>query len=194
MKKPDFSWFSRLKQKVHSKWRAMRFWKRNRYGTAFNDELHNKITDQAGIDFDEKLLMMLDDSPFRTRDKNVVLTDRRILWQNVKGGKYVSVNLESLKGASVFAERDGGKTVLCMVCVNTGEKADTTNTINVLSSVIAEIRLKHFTMPDGIRTIFHDYLSKYCPGYLPFNVDNYQYYKKTVAPLIHKAPVAAVVL
>lgn len=181
-------------EKAHSKWRVLCFWKRNRYGTSFNDELRNKITGQAGIDFDETLLMMLDDSRFRTRDKNVVLTSRRILYQNVKGGKYVCVELEKLKGASIFAERAGNKTVLCIVSTNADKNEDAEYTTSIFSPVIAEIHLEYFTLPDTLRIIFHDYLSKYCPGYLPFNTDNYQYYKKTVSPLLHKAPAAAAVL
>lgn len=194
MKRFNFERFTRLKNKIKRKWRNVCFWKRNRYGTSFNDELRNKITESAGIGAYETLLMMLDDSRFRTRDKNVVLTSRRILWQNIKGGKYESVELERLKGASVFAERAGNKTVLCMVSTNADKNEDAEYTTSMFSPVIVEIHLKYFTLPDTLRIIFHDYLSKYCPGYLPFNKDNYQYYKKTVSPLLHKTPVAGTVL
>lgn len=194
MEKFNFEWFTRAKEMLHSKWRAMCFWKRMRYGTRFNDAFQGGIKAQAALSDDETLVMVLDDSPFRTRDKNVLLTDRRILYQNVKGGKYVSIELTRLKGASVFAERVANKTVLCMVCAAMGEMDGSERTTNVFAPVIAEIRLKHFAAPDALRTIFHDYLSKYCPGYLPYNADNYQYYKKTVSPMLHKPPAAAMAL
>lgn len=183
MKGFNLGWLTRLKEKARSKGCALCFWKRSRYITSLEQKLRADIAALAGLDESETLVMMLDDSVFRTRDKNVILTNRRILFQNTKGGKYVSVALDGLKDASVFAQRVGSETVLCIVCLS-----------NALSPVAAQIRLKHFAIPDTPRTIFHDYLSKYCPAFAPFNEDNYKYYKKTVSPLLYKTPAAAVVL
>lgn len=78
------------------------------------------------------LLMVTDNSTFRTRDKNAVLIDRRILRQNVKGGKYVSVELEHSRGKHIFRAGGGGGTVLCMVRIAMSENENTERTINVL--------------------------------------------------------------
>ena len=51
--------------------------------------------------------MLIDDSLLGNRAKNVILTDRRILWQEKRRAPYRSVSLSALKGASVFARPPG---------------------------------------------------------------------------------------
>ncbi|MDE5581072.1 MAG: hypothetical protein K2I95_06590 [Treponemataceae bacterium] len=106
--------------------------------------------------------MLIDDSLFGNRAKNVILTDRRILWQEKRRAPYRSVSLSALKGASVFAGQRGSASVITIL-----------NGSECVSLIFKNVR-----ECEPLRIIFHDYLSRYCEGYNPLDEENARRYEK----------------
>ena len=106
--------------------------------------------------------MLTDDSLFGNRAKNVILTDRRILWQEKRRAPYCSVLLSALKGASVFAGQRGSASVITIL-----------NGSECVSLVFKNVR-----ECEPLRVVFHDYLSRYCEGYNPIDEENARSYEK----------------
>lgn len=79
------------------------FQQKARFCTNLCEEDVLRLRQSAGLLEDETVCLLIDDSMFGNRTKNVMLTDRRILWQEKRRAPYCSVSLSALKGASVFA-------------------------------------------------------------------------------------------
>lgn len=116
----------------------------------------------AGLLEDEAVCLLIDDSFSGNRAKNVILTDRRILWQEKRRAAYRSVLLSALKGASVFAGQRGSASVITIL--NGGER---------VSLVFKNVR-----ECEPLRVVFHDYLSRHCEGYNPLDEENARRYEK----------------
>ncbi len=121
--------------------------------------------------------MLTDDSLFGNRAKNVILTDRRILWQEKRRAPYCSVSLSALKGASVFAGQRGSASVITIL-----------NGDARVSLVFKNVR-----DCEPLRIIFHDYLSRFCEGYNPLDEENARRYETEVLlPHIKRDLISAV--
>lgn len=140
------------------------FCQKSRFCTNPCEEDLLRLRRSAGLLEDEMVCLLIDDSLFGNRAKNVMLTNRRILWQEKRRAPYRSVLLSALKGASVFAGRRGSASVITIL--NSGE---------CVSLVFKNIR-----ECEPLRIIFHEYLSRYCEGYHPLDEENARRYKKEV--------------
>lgn len=121
---------------------------------------------EADLQEGESFVMLIDDSAFCRRTKNVVFTDKRILWQEKRGAPYKSISLERLSGASVFFEPFGFGSVITVLNGNS----------------CAQFRFKNIRAVDSLRIIFHDYLSRNCKGYAPLEKENDARYKRECVP------------
>lgn len=121
-----------------------------------------RLRQSAGLLEDETVCLLIDDSLFGNRAKNVILTDRRILWQEKRRAPYCSVSLSALKGASVFAGQRGSASVITIL--NGGAH---------VSLVFKNVR-----ECEPLQIIFHDYFSCYCEGYNPLDEENARRYEK----------------
>ncbi len=142
----------------------------------FDEDALSFLRRTAGLQEDENVLMLIDDSVRARRTKNVVFTDRRILWQEKRGAPYKELLLERLNGASVFATSCG-----------------LTSIITVLNDdVCVSFRFKNIQSYDALRIVFHDYLSRHCENYIPFGAENEARYEKEVlAPFKRKRNASA---
>ncbi|MBD5436290.1 MAG: hypothetical protein HDR36_07265 [Treponema sp.] len=133
-----------------------------RFCTNLCEEDLLRLRQSAGLLEDETVCLLIDDSLFGNRTKNVMLTDRRILWQEKRRAPYCSVLLSALKGASVFAGQRGSASVITIL--NGGAR---------VSLVFKNVR-----ECEPLRIIFHDYLSHHCEGYNPLDEENARRYEK----------------
>lgn len=139
---------------------------KSRYCLKLDESEMSLLRCEADLQEDESFVMLIDDSAFCKRTKNVVFTDRRILWQEKRGAQYKSISLESLNDASVFFEPFGFGSV-----------------ITVLNgSSCTQFRFNNIRAGDLLRIVFHDYLSRYCEGYAPLEKENKTRYKKECVP------------
>ena len=142
------------------------------------DELEMSILRRkADLQEDESFVMLIDDSMFCKRTKNIVFTDKRILWQEKRGAQYKSISLASLSCASVFFEPFGFGSVITVLNENS----------------CAQFRFKNFRAGDSLRIIFHDYLSRYCEGYASLEKENEARYKKECVPSFKRHSIASLV-
>lgn len=140
------------------------FQQKSRFCTNLCEEDLLHLRRAAGLLEDEAVCLLIDDSLFGNRAKNVILTDRRILWQEKRRAAYRSVLLSALKGASVFAGQRGSASVITIL--NGGER---------VSLVFKNVR-----ECEPLRVVFHDYLSRHCEGYNPLDEENARRYEKEV--------------
>lgn len=138
------------------------FQHKSRFCTNLCEEDLLHLRRAAGLLEDEAVCLLIDDSLFGNRAKNVILTDRRILWQEKRRAAYRSVLLSALKGASVFAGQRGSASVITIL--NGGER---------VSLVFKNVR-----ECEPLRVVFHDYLSRHCEGYNPLDEENARRYEK----------------
>lgn len=137
------------------------FHHKSRFCTNLCEEDLLHLRRAAGLLEDEAVCLLIDDSLFGNRAKNVILTDRRILWQEKRRAAYRSVLLSALKGASVFAGQRGSASVITIL--NGGER---------VSLVFKNVR-----ECEPLRVVFHDYLSRHCEGYNPLDEENARRYE-----------------
>ena len=140
------------------------FQQKARFCTNLCEEDVLRLRQSAGLLEDETVCLLIDDSLFGNRAKNVILTDRRILWQEKRRTPYCSVSLSALKGASVFAGQRGSASVITIL--NGGAR---------VSLVFKNVR-----ECEPLRIIFHDYLSRHCEGYNPLDEENVRRYETEV--------------
>ena len=140
------------------------FQQKARFCTNLCEEDVLRLRQSAGLLEDETVCLLIDDSLFGNRAKNVILTDRRILWQEKRRAPYCSVLLSALKGASVFAGQRGSASVITIL--NGGAR---------VSLVFKNVR-----ECEPLRIIFHDYLSRHCEGYNPLDEENVRRYETEV--------------
>lgn len=140
------------------------FQQKSRFCTNMCEEDLLRLRRAAGLFEDEAVCLLIDDSLFGNRAKNVILTDRRILWQEKRRAAYRSVLLSALKGASVFAAQRGYASVITIL--NGGER---------VSLVFKNVR-----ECEPLRVVFHDYLSRCCEDYNPLDEENARRYEKEV--------------
>ena len=138
------------------------FQQKARFCTNLCEEDVLRLRQSAGLLEDETVCLLIDDSLFGNRAKNVILTDRRILWQEKRRAPYCSVLLSALKGASVFAGQRGSASVITIL--NGGVR---------VSLVFKNVRER-----EPLRVVFHDYLSHHCEGYNPLDEENARRYEK----------------
>ena len=138
------------------------FQQKSRFCTNLCEEDLLRLRQSAGLLEDETVCLLIDDSLFGNRTKNLILTDRRILWQEKRRAPYCSVLLSALKGASVFAGQRGSASVITIL--NGGER---------VSLVFKNVR-----ECEPLRIVFHDYLSRHCEGYNPLDEENARRYEK----------------
>lgn len=137
----------------------------------FDEDALSFLRRTANLQEDESVIMLIDDSMRARRTKNVIFTDRRILWQEKRGAPYKELLLERLNGTSVFATSCGLSSI---VTVLNGD-------------ICVSFRFKNIQSYDALRIVFHEYLSRQCAGYVPFGTENEARYKKEVlAPLKQK--------
>lgn len=147
------------------------FQTRTRYCVKFDEDALSFLRPTANLQEDESVLMLIDDSLRAQRTKNIVFTDRRILWQEKRGAPFKELLLERLNGASVFATSCG---LTSIVTVLNGD-------------VCVSFRFKNIQSYDALRIVFHDYLSRHCENYIPFGAENEaRYEKKVLAPFKRK--------
>lgn len=151
------------------------FQRKSRYCVNLSEDEKNLLRQQTDFLEEENILMLLDDSFFINRSKNAVFTDKRILWQSKRGAPYKSVMLANLNGSSVFSEQSGFDTIITILN----------------SSSRASFRFKNIHGSDSLRIMFHDYLTRYCGGYNPFDKGNAARYEKDILPLFRKNPAAS---
>lgn len=154
------------------------FQQKARFCTNLCEEDVLRLRQSAGLLEDETVCLLIDDSLFGNRAKNVILTDRRILWQEKRRAPYRSVSLSALKGASVFAEQRGSASVVTIL--NGGER---------VSLVFKNIR-----ECEPLQVVFHDYLSRCCEGYNPLDEENARRYEKEFLLLHRKHAIIPAVL
>ncbi|MDE6068906.1 MAG: hypothetical protein K2F89_08170, partial [Treponemataceae bacterium] len=140
------------------------FQQKARFCTNLCEEDLLRLRQSAGLLEDETVCLLIDDSLFGNRAKNVILTDRRILWQEKRRAPYCSVLLSALKGASVFAGQRGSASVITIL--NGGERVS--------------LVLKNVRECEPLRVVFHDYLSRYCEGYNPLDEETARRYETEV--------------
>ncbi|MBD5439898.1 MAG: hypothetical protein HDR33_02560 [Treponema sp.] len=140
------------------------FQQKSRFCTNLCEEDVLRLRQSAGLLEDETVCLLIDDSLFGNRAKNVILTDRRILWQEKRRAPYCSVLLSALKGASVFAGQRGSASVITIL--NGG--------------VCVSLVFKNVRECEPLRIIFHDYLSRHCEGYNPLDEENARRYETEV--------------
>ena len=138
------------------------FQQKARFCTNLCEEDVLRLRQSAGLLEDETVCLLIDDSMFGNRTKNVMLTDRRILWQEKRRAPYCSVSLSALKGASVFAGQRGSASVITIL--NGGAH---------VSLVFKNVR-----ECEPLRIVFHDYLSRHCEVYNPLDEENVRRYEK----------------
>lgn len=138
------------------------FQQKTRFCTNLCEEDFLSLRQSAGLLEDEAVCLLIDDSLFGNRAKNIIITDRRILWQEKRRAPYCSVSLSALKGAAVFARQRGSASVITIL--NGGAR---------VSLVFKNVR-----ECEPFRIIFHDYLSRYCEGYNPLDEENARRYEK----------------
>ncbi len=130
----------------------------------FDEDALASLRKEAGLPEGENVLLLIDDSLLARRTKNVVFTDRRILWQEARGAPYKEAPLESLEGSSVFAASCGFASVITVMSGRTR----------------LSFRFKNIRSSELLRVVFHDYLSRYCAGYRPSDGENETRYKHEV--------------
>lgn len=138
------------------------FQQKARFCTNLCEEDVLRLRQSAGLLEDEAVCLLIDDSLFGNRAKNIILTDRRILWQEKRRAPYCSVLLSALKGASVFAGQRGSASVVTIL--NGGAR---------VSLVFKNVR-----ECEPLQIVFHDYLSRHCEGYNPLDEENVRRYEK----------------
>lgn len=144
---------------------------RTRYCVKFDEDALSFLRRTANLQEDESVIMLIDDSMRARRTKNVIFTDRRILWQEKRGAPYKELLLERLNGTSVFATSCGLSSI---VTVLNGD-------------ICVSFRFNNIQSYDALRIVFHEYLSRHCASYIPFGTENEARYKKEVlAPLKQK--------
>lgn len=141
-----------------------------RFCTNLREEDLLFLRQSAGLSDDETVCLLIDDSLLMKGTKNVVFTDKRILWQEKRGAPYRQVLLSDLKGSSVFARQNGSNPVITILN----------------GSMSVSLTFKNIRKHDSLRIIFHDYLSRYCAGYSPLDEENARRYEKEVLPRIKK--------
>ena len=140
------------------------FQQKARFCTNLCEEDVLRLRQSAGLLEDETVCLLIDNSLFGNRAKNVILTDRRILWQEKRRAPYCSVSLSALKGASVFAGQRGSVSVITIL--NGG--------------VCVSLVFKNVRECEPLRVVFHDYLSRHCEGYNPLDEENARRYETEV--------------
>jgi hypothetical protein len=150
------------------------FINKNRFMVNISDDVKSVIQEQFGLENDEDILLVIDDSLFKNMKKMVVFTNKRIIWNyddvitNISTKKmtlkarskgYIETHL--LKKASVFTNYEAGHNVIYILDENT--------------TLI--IRLKHFEIKASWYYIFFHYLMHYTGGYQPEHEKNEVIYK-----------------
>lgn len=137
---------------------------RTRYCVKFDEDALSFLRRTANLQEDESVIMLIDDSMRARRTKNVIFTDRRILWQEKRGAPYKELLLESLNGSSVFATSYGLATIITILN----------------EDVRVSFRFNNIRSCDALLIIFHNYLSRQCAGYVPFGTENEARYKEEI--------------
>ncbi len=156
-----------------------RKWQRkDRFCTNLCEEDLLRLRRSAGLLEDESVCLLIDDSLLVNRTKNVILTDRRILWQEKRGAPYRSVLLSALEGSSVFARQRGFASVITIL-----------NGDECVSLVFKNIR-----ECEPLRIVFHDYLFRCCANYNPLGEENVRRYEKEILSTQRKGDIVSAVL
>lgn len=156
-----------------------RKWRRkDRFCTNLCEEDLLRLRRSAGLLEDESVCLLIDDSLLVKRTKNVILTDRRILWQEKRGAPYRSVLLSALEGSSVFARQRGFVSVITIL-----------NGDECVSLVFKNIR-----ECEPLRIVFHDYLFRCCANYNPLGEENVRRYEKEILSTQRKGDIVSAVL
>lgn len=141
-----------------------------RFCTNLREEDLVFLRQSAGLPDDETVCLLIDDSLLMKGTKNVVFTDKRILWQEKRSAPYRQVLLSDLKGSSVFSGQNGSNPVITILN----------------GSMSVSLTFKNIRKHDSLRIIFHDYLSRCCAGYNLLDEENARRYEKEVLPRIKK--------
>lgn len=151
---------------------------KSRYCLKIDESEMSLLRCKADLQEEESFVMLIDDSAFCRRTKNVVFTNKRILWQEKRGAPYKSISLESLSCASVFFEPLGFGSVITVLNGNS----------------FTQFRFKNIRAGDSLRIIFHDYLSRCCEGYAPPENENEARYKKLCVPSFKRRSIPSLLL